>query len=378
MRLRNLFLFVLLICVIFISGLIFSHMVKRGQASVLTGNKTTATHSEKKPTQTNANFIQKLFAKAQVFNPMAIVTMRKKKYPGSEITYEQNLPSGTNYNSYLVSYKSDNLKIYGLLTIPYGIKPKNGWPAILFNHGFVQPEKYTSTGYYQKEIDYFARNGYVVFMPDFRGNGKSEGKPKQTYISSDYVVDDLNALASVKKLEAPYNQIETKDAPIVNSKKVGIAGHSMGGNITLQDLVISKDIQAAVIWSGVIGSYKELHKWWDTRQNSGGLTADEKKTSVIIQEIFAVVGTPESNPDFWQAVDPTNFVKDINAPVQLHAGLKDEIVPWYFSESMKNRLKKARKSVEFYAYPEQGHVISGESFEQEMKRSLTFFDHYLK
>src|SRR5438445_571633 len=65
-------------------------------------------------------------------NPLQIAAMRKRSYPGSEITFEQTLPDGSNFHQYLVSYKSDGLKIYALLTIPLGQRPALGWPVIVF------------------------------------------------------------------------------------------------------------------------------------------------------------------------------------------------------------------------------------------------------
>ena len=59
-------------------------------------------------------------------HPLSIEYMRQQSYPGSEITIEQTLSSGSNYNQYIASYKSDGLKIYALLTVPKEPKPKNG------------------------------------------------------------------------------------------------------------------------------------------------------------------------------------------------------------------------------------------------------------
>ena len=85
-------------------------------------------------------------------------------------------------------------KIYGLLTVPTGNMPKNGFPAIVFNHGYIPPQEYTSTGYYVAYVDYLARNGFVVFKIDFRGNGNSEGDASGSYFSSAYTIDAISAV----------------------------------------------------------------------------------------------------------------------------------------------------------------------------------------
>ena len=52
-------------------------------------------------------------------HPMSIAALRMGDYPGSEITFEETLEAGANYNRYYVSYLSEGLRQYGLLTIPY-------------------------------------------------------------------------------------------------------------------------------------------------------------------------------------------------------------------------------------------------------------------
>ena len=132
-------------------------------------------------------------------NPLSIEELKKGNYPGSEFVIEQTLEPGSNYSRYTASYKSEGLKIYGLLTIPNGEKPEGGWPAIVFNHGYIPPSEYKTTERYVAYLDGFARNGYVVFKPDYRGHGESEGSASGAYGSNDYTIDVLNAVSSVKR-----------------------------------------------------------------------------------------------------------------------------------------------------------------------------------
>ncbi|MGH7246216.1 MAG: alpha/beta hydrolase family protein [Candidatus Levyibacteriota bacterium] len=301
--------------------------------------------------------------------PLSIVAMREKNYPGSTITIEQTLPDGSNYHQYLTSYLSDGLKIYALLTVPFGAKPKSGWPVILFNHGYIPPETYQTfpaVGQYATYFPVFSRSGYIVFKPDYRGNGNSQGQPEGAYYSPAYATDDLNALASIKKY---------KDS---DPARIGIWGHSMGGNITLRDLVVNaKDVKAAVIWGGVVGSYTDLMFNWQRRvtyqPSARELTLRNKSQSSLRSQH----ADPTSNPTFWNSVDPTYFVKDITAPIQLDVGGSDEEVPVAFSESLRDKLQQAGKSVEFYSYPDDNHNILGH-FSEAMQHSLDFFNKYVK
>lgn len=302
-------------------------------------------------------------------NPLSIEAMRIKSYPGSEIKIEKTFPDGNNFHQYITSYISDGLKIYALLTVPIGDKPKNGWPVILFNHGYIPPETYQTfptVGQYATYVPVFAEKGYIVFKPDYRGNGNSDGRPEGAYYSPAYATDDLNALSSIKKY---------KDA---DPDKIGVWGHSMGGNITLRDLVVNpKDIKAAVIWGGVVGSYNDLMNNWQRRVRYVPSPREMALRNASRSKIISEHGTPQSNPVFWNSIDPTYFINDITAPVQIHTGGNDEEVPASFSQSLYEKLKTAGKTAEFYSYQGADHNIS-QGFSLAMERSLAFFDKYLK
>ena len=103
---------------------------------------------------------------------MNILAMRQTPYPGSEIVIEETLEVGANYNRYIASYQSEGLKIYALVTIPYGAMPPTGWPAIVFNHGYIPPTQYRTTERYVAYVDWLARSGYIVFRIDYRGHDR--------------------------------------------------------------------------------------------------------------------------------------------------------------------------------------------------------------
>ncbi len=302
------------------------------------------------------------------YNPLSIVAMRAKSYPGSDLTIEQTLSPGVNYNQYVASYISEGLKIYGLLTVPIeNNPPAGGWPVIIFNHGYIAPEAYKTTERYVAYVDALARSGYIVFKPDYRGHGNSEGQPEGAYYSPAYATDVLNALSSVKKYKS------------ANPSKIAMWGHSMGGNITLRDIVVNTlDIKAAVIWGGVLGSYEDLMNNWQRRVPFQPSQRQLALRNNYRKRFTDMYGTPLSNPTFWHSIDPTFFLSDINTPIQLHTGGDDGEVPVAFSINLKESLEKAGKTVEYYNYPGGDHNLSSPNFELAMNRSIAFFDKYLK
>ncbi|QQG43034.1 MAG: S9 family peptidase [Candidatus Daviesbacteria bacterium] len=248
---------------------------------------------------------------------LTIQELKEKNYPGSQITIEQELGKKEGYHAYLVSYQSEGLKIYGYLTVPAGKKPPKGWPAILFNHGYIPLDKFKTDRQYVRYLAHLAKAGYVVFKPDFRGHGQSEGEPSGNF-ESGYAIDAINALESLKKL------------PAVNPDRIGVWGHSMGGHITLKVLLVKPEIKAAVIWAAK-----------------------------------------------YQSISPVSFIHELNMPIQLHHGLLDERIPTSRSEEFKEVLEKLGKSVELYLYPEGNHNLSGPELKIAMDRSVKFFNQFL-
>ena len=300
-------------------------------------------------------------------NPLTIASMRQRYYPGSSIVIEQTLEPGSNYKRYIVSYQSDGLKIFALMTIPNGTKPQTGWPVIIFNHGYIPPAQYKTTERYVAYVDGFAKSGYIVFRSDYRGHDKSEGMATGAYGSPDYTVDVLNAVASLKQY---------KDA---DPNRIGMWGHSMGGYITLRTMVINKDIQAGVIWAGVVGSYPDMmYNWRRTSEPTPtpnlSIPATTRRWR---QNLIDQYGTPEQNSQFWNSISANSFLNDLSGPLQLHHGTSDAEVPIEFSQKLYDQVKLVGKTVEFYSYKGDNHNISI-NFSTAMQRSVQFFNKYLK
>jgi dipeptidyl aminopeptidase/acylaminoacyl peptidase len=301
-------------------------------------------------------------AAQQTLPPLAIDAMRQRDYPGSDLVVERTLAPGSNYQQYVASYQSDGLKINALLTVPIGAKPATGWPVIVFNHGYIPPTVYRTTERYIAYVDAFARSGYIVFKPDYRGFGSSQGTPVSAYYSPDDTVDVLNAVTTMQRYSG------------ADPNRIGMWGHSMGGNITLRALVIDPRIKVAVIWAGVTATYYDMLYNWHPP------AADRPPPSFAggaRQKYLATYGTPDQNKAFWDSISPMAYLADITAPIQIHHGTGDLEVPLQFSQSLASDLKAAGKPVELYTYAGADHNIS-QGFSLAVSRSVAFFDRILK
>lgn len=294
-------------------------------------------------------------AEEEIF-PMEIESLRQREYVGGDFEIEQALPNGTNYSQSIVSYKSEGLKIYGLLTIPLAPKPENGFPAIVFVHGYIPPAQYSTTGNYPSYQATLARSQVITFKPDLRGHGNSEGEAVSAHFSEKYVIDTMYAIAYLK------NHSD------VNPEKLGYWGHSNGGEIGLRVVVISPDIKVAVFWAGVVGSYQDM---LETYNQKIPFLRDAKDNPLVKTN-----GLPSKNPRFWEKIDPYFYLENISAPIQLHHGTNDSSVPIELSNRLEEELKKVGKSVEYFKYTLDDHNI-GNNSGLAWKRSIEFFKNNL-
>lgn len=316
-------------------------------------------------------------------HPLQIEVMRQQTYPGSEIVFEQTLEPADSYDSFVVSYQSEGYKIYALMTIPNGARPDTGWPVIVFNHGYVRPSVYSTTGNYVPYMEMLSSSGYIVFKSDYRGHGRSDGAETVGggYGLPDYTADVLNAVASLQAY------------PDADPERIGMWGHSMGGQITLRAMVVSDDIKAGVIWAGVVSPYPDIIARWDFTRNldfppemveNMAATPESSASNWLrnfsswVNDFAAQYGEPDENPAFWDTISPNSYLADLSGPLQLHHSTTDPMVPLAWSETLVAELDAAANTTyEFFTYPDDNHDLVV-NYGTAMRRTVEFFDRYVK
>ncbi len=314
------------------------------------------------PPSIPAPWVEKTKHPSPSHHPLGIQSLRDETYAHGDVVIEQTLANNGIYIKYVASYRSAGNTIYGILTVPIGETPEKGWPAIIFNHGYIPPAEYDNTQKYITYIDAFARNGYVVFMSDYRGHGRSEGMPSGGYGSNAYTIDVLHALVSIQNLS------------YVDASRIGMWGHSMGGHITLRSMVVRKDIRAGVIWAGVVGSYPDLFTKWRRGTPTPVIPSYIRRWRNNLEEVF---GTPKEGDVFWDSISSTAYLDDVSGPLQLHHATGDVSVPVIFSQELAEDMEKHGKQVELFIYEGDDHNIST-NFSTAMERSVVFMDEHVK
>lgn len=285
----------------------------------------------------------------EVSSPLEIESLRQGEYPGGKFNIQETLPNGSNYERYIASYQSEGLTIYGLLTIPLSEKPESGYPGIIFIHGYIPPDEYSTINSYPTYQAELARSGFVTFKPDLRGHGDSEGEAVGTHFSEKYIIDTLNSISYLQ------------NHPDVDPQRIGYWGHSNGGFLGLRVVTIGSPVKVASFWGGLVGDYQDMFEEY----------VDEMSYLSQNNPLTRKYGLPSEGADIWQRIDPYNFLKDITIPIQIQHGINDDSVPVEISRKLRDSLEEDNKEVEYFEYQDD-HDISQNS-NLAWQRTIKFF-----
>ncbi len=236
----------------------------------------------------------------------------------------------------------------GVLYKPLNFNPAKKYPVIFYyyennSHAlnwFINPCLSNGT----LNVPWYVSNGYLVFVPDISYNGA--GYPGRTAYRT--VVTAEKYLS--KRL-------------YIDSKHIGLQGHSYGGFETNYIVTKSKLFAAAASGAGVaeiISRYGLNQKYYESGQGRIGFTLWEKPNLYI-----------ENSPIF-------NADK-INTPMLIMHNKGDGIVGFNQGQEWFNALKRNRKKVWMLSYENENHAIVLEKNQLDYSIRLNqFFDHYLK
>ncbi len=360
-RKKRIFVLVLIFAIIILSLIIYLLFNKLSSSSYLKEdgtqipeNSNSLTNISSEESDSNSDLTNDYS-----FEDITIPYLRSRQYTGKLGNLEK-LNENNTYTTFLTSYDSDGLLINGLITIPKEQEPEDGWPAIVFVHGYIPPQEYETTKNYVSYVDYLAKNGFVVFKIDLRGHGQSEGEAEGGYYSSAYVIDTLNA----------YNALLTSD--FVNPKKVGLWGHSMAGNVIFRAFVAKKDIKAISIWAGAVYTYSDLSEY-GISDNSYKPPSQESESRKKRNLLFEKYGNFDPNNEFWMKVVPTNYLGGLDGVVQINHAVDDPVVSIEYTRNLSSVLLETTLKHEINEYPTDGHNISGSSFDKAMQNTVDFF-----
>lgn len=283
----------------------------------------------------------------RVPEPFSLPALFDETLTGGDLQRATLLGDFGSYRSYEATFRSGKLTISGVLNVPAGDGP---FPAVVLNHGYIEPTIYATGQGMARERDYLARAGFVVLHNDYRGHAASDDVDQlDLELRLGYTRD---AVAAVKALRA---------LPNVRDDQVAIAGRSMGGGVVFSALVVEPSlVDAAVVWASVSTRYIDNFRQWTVPGRPDRAAAVTERW-----------GTVEENPEFWAGLSPRTYFDRIQATVMMHHGTLDESCPYPWAEATRDALRKADVDVHFHAYPGEQHTFSRD-WEVSMQRTVNF------
>lgn len=218
-------------------------------------------------------------------------------------------PSISSEQAQEVEYTSGGKTITGVVRTPMG---KGPFPAVAVVHGGVDPAEYTSGGDLVATQRALLDAGYIVFAPDLRGYAGSDAALTNGALNIDpgfgwsVILDWGMALDVVNALKL----LRSGAIDNVDTTRIGLLGHSMGGLLALDAAVIAPGSSDLVIaLSAPASDFAELIDSLDATKVHG------------LKELLDEVGTPSENPQYWADISPRSFFDRATEPLLLiHGG----------------------------------------------------------
>ncbi|MDY6794792.1 MAG: alpha/beta fold hydrolase [Actinomycetota bacterium] len=223
---------------------------------------------------------------------------------------------------------SDGLTVSGLIFRP--LEGEGPWPTIIVNHaGFGTAGDFSDVALTMRDW------GYLVFNPDFRGSGESQGSHEGAKGEVDDVISAIDYL---------------KSQGLVEDNRIGLYGQSHGAAISLLAAGRCPDIKAVVAeaaFTDAVDLYDNVN------------ASDDSSIQMVRDELIPMIGgTPEEVPEEYEVRSAINYVDSIQAAVLLIHGEQDPLIPVDQAYRMYDALQASGKTVEIKIYPDEAHCVN--------------------
>ncbi|WP_395939798.1 alpha/beta hydrolase family protein [Bacillus sp. 03113] len=217
----------------------------------------------------------------------------------------------------IITYISDGLKVKGMLAEP---KDGQSYDGFLYLRGGIKNVGNVRPG----RIIQFASEGFIVFAPFYRGNQGGEG-------NEDFAGADRGDAYSAFALLAMHPRVD----------RVHVFGFSRGGVMALWTGIHFQETASVVTWGGVSDMFLTYSERTDLRR--------------MMKRVIG--GTPAKYPERYESRTPLFEIVQIQAPVLIIHGVKDQNVSIEHAYRLENGLRELRKSVECWYFEAYTHYF---------------------
>ncbi|GAA4741051.1 hypothetical protein GCM10023350_27010 [Nocardioides endophyticus] len=251
------------------------------------------------------------------------------------------------YTRQQVTYRSNGTQVSGVLLRPHGRGP---FPAVVLNHGYIEPSAYATGQGMAREQDWLARAGFVVLHTDYRGHAAGDpAGERERELRLGYARDSINAVLALEK------------QPYVDADKTAMVGRSMGGGVTLNALVAAPGVvDAAVVYASVSSSFLD---------NLRHFTLPNRPEAV--QALTDEYGAPRDEPAFYRGLSSRTYFDRITEPVLIHHGAVDATCPPRWSRTTQRLLQRAGVDSTLVEYAGEDHTFYAR-WQESIVRTVRF------
>lgn len=228
-----------------------------------------------------------------------------------------------------VLIKSNDLNVFGVLYNESKAE-ENKKPALIFLHGWApQNVRAGERGTYTAKK--FSKSGYVTLAVTMRGWPDTGGY-------------DLCGWKQPQDISMVVEWLKKQD--IVDPKRIGIVGHSQGGQVALLASALNSSIKSVVAYYPVT----DISLW-------------AKETDLPKEAIDGYINGVCAYKASQKDRSPVYKAEEINADVLLMHGEGDKRVPIKHSEIMLTALLKYKKKAQLHRIDNGHHGAYGEAWE---------------
>jgi dipeptidyl-peptidase 4 len=235
---------------------------------------------------------------------------------------------------------ADGTPLYGSLLKPADFDPARRYPVVVSVYGGPHSQTVTNSWQHVSPRDsLLASHGFLVFKLDNRGmaaRGTAFEFPLHRAMGKTELLDQLVGVEHLKSL------------PYVDPSRIGITGWSYGGYLTLYALTHAP----SAFRSGVAGAPVTDWKHYDS----------------IYTERY--MGTPEANPQGYEASSPLAKAAALSADLLLIHGSSDDNVHLANTLAFVAALIKAGKPYALQIHPRQLHGFRAKEDKIAVDRAL--------
>jgi dienelactone hydrolase len=247
-------------------------------------------------------------------------------------------------------WTSDEFTVQGWLLVPSHAEGR--LPMVTIVHG--GPSAAQTPSFSSQDLpSMLIQNGYAVFRPNPRGSFGQGERFAQANVR-DFGHGDLRDILSGIDAAA-------RAAP-VDSARLGLAGGSYGGFMTMWAVTQTDRFKAAVASAGISN--------WLSYYGENGI--DEWMLPFFGASVY-------EDPAVYARSSAINFIRNVKTPTFVYVGEHDIECPAPQTEEFWHALKALNVPTSIMIYPGEGHTLRHpEHAADATRRSLAWFDRYLK